>query len=267
MKEENKIEKKPDAGTITKGLDIKDENSMFNWFKKVDDAVQMLLIEKEGKDVQVAVKFAEIEANYEIFHIQGASAKINIDHFPNQPLKVQEMGEGITKSGTPMKTGDLADLYMSAWTVNKITANIDEKISRENFWKMKTFLQKIIFGQDAKLRKSPPPGITKSEMKSIKFAWESYKYKVVMSKEAYRKIEEKVNKKLKKYAKNKDIDELRKAETELVKILQKGMSLKPGQFASAKGYSNYYTAMFKAIFPTNFGTDTRIKKLKDNKQW
>jgi hypothetical protein len=261
--EKNRIDK----GMITEGLNLNDDNSMFSWFKKGDDAVQMLLVEKGGKDIQVAVKFEEIEANYEIYSIQGASAKINIDHFINQPLKVQEMGEGITKSGTPKKIGDEADLYMTAWCVNKITANSDEKISRDNFWKLKRFIQAIVFGQDEKLRKSPPTGISKSEMKTIKFVWESHKYKVSMSKEAYRKIEEKVNKRLKKYAKKKDIDEQRKAETELVKILQKGMSLKPGMFASSKGYANYYTVMFKEIFPADFGTDTRIKKIKEDGKW
>ena len=262
-----KEEKKADAGTITKGLDLKDEHSMFNWFKKGDDAVQMLLVEEKGKDIQKAVKFEEIEANYEIFSIKGASAKINIDHFANQPLKVEEMGEGITKTGTAKKTCDEADLYMSAWTVNKITANIDEKISRENFWKLKSFLHKIVFGSDEKLRKSPPPGISKSEMTTIKFVWESHKYKFSMSKEAYRKVEEKVNKRLKKFAKKNDMDELRKAESELVKLLQRSMALKPGQFASSKGYANYFMVMFHAIFPADFGTDTRIKAIKDKKLW
>ena len=262
-----KARRKPDAGTITKGLDLNDEHSMFNWFKKGDDAVQMLLIEEGGKDVQVAVKFEEVEAEYEIYSIQGASAKINVDHFTNMPLKVEEMGAGITKSGTAKKTGDEADLFMSAWCVNKITANSDEKISRDNFWKMKSFLQHIVFGQDEKLRKSPPTGITKSEMKTVKFLWESHKYRVLMSKDAYRKLEEKVNKRLKKFKKKNDMDELRKAESELVKVLQRSMSLKPGQFASAKGYANYFTVMFHAMFPDDFGTDVRINKLKDDGKW
>lgn len=256
-----------DKGTITKGLDLNDNHSMFSWFKKGDDAVQMMLVEKEGEEVQIAVKFQEIEANYEIFDIQGASAKINVDHFANQPLKVAEMGEGITKGGTAKKTGDEADLHMSAWAVNKITANSDEKISRDNFWKMKTFLQSMIFGQDEKLRKSPPPGISKSELKTIKFQWESHKYKVTMTREAYRKLEEKVNKRLKKFADGKDMDELRKAETDLVKFLQKSMTLKAQEFASAKGYANYFTVMFHAMFPKEFGTDTNIKKLKDDGVW
>ena len=257
-----------DAGTITKGLDTEDKNSMFNWFKKGDDAVQMLLVDKDGDEVQVAVKFEKQETFYEIFNIQGASAKINIDHFINQPLKVDEMGEGITKTGEPKKTGDEADLYMSAWCVNKITANTDEKISRDNFWKMRTFLQAIIFGKDENQRKSPPAGISKAEQSTMKFVWESHKYKFSVTREAYRKIEEKVNKRLKKFAKKKDIDELRKAETELVKILQKGMSLKPGEYASAKGYANYFTVMYKEIFPPKeFGTDVRIKKLKESGDW
>jgi len=259
---------KPDAGTVTKGLNLNDKNSMFDWFKKGDDAVQMMLLQKEGEeDVMVAVKFHEVEKNYEIFYINGASAKIDVDHFANQPLKVAEMGEGITKTGTPKKSGDEADLYMSAWCVNKITANVDEKISRDNFWAMKKFLHEIVFGKNEKLRAAPPKGISKAESSSIKFVWESHKYKFTIGKEAYRKLEEKINKRLKKYAKTKDMDELRKAETELVKILQKGMSLKAAEFVSAKGYANYFTEMFKAIFPDDFGTDTRMKKLKEDGVW
>jgi len=263
IKATNRPERKPDEGTVTKGLDLKDDQSMFSWFKLADDAVQTFIV--DGK--QVSVKFSEIETNYEIFNIQGASAKINIDHFMSLPLKVDAMGDGITKTGTAKTTGDEPDLFMSAWCVNHITANIEEKISRDNFWTMKKFLHAIVFGQDLKLRTSPPKGITKSEMKTIKFSWESHKYTVSMTREAYRALEEKINKTLKKFMKKKDITLLRKAESELVKVLQKSMKLKPGEFSSSKGFGNYFIVMFDAMFPKDFGTDTRIKALKENKEW
>ena len=254
---------KADSNTVTKGLDLSDDNSMVSWFKKADDAVQTFIIDEK----MVAVKFEEVETYYEIYDIKGASSKIALHHFDEQPLKVDEMGDGITKLGTAKKVGDEADLYMSAWCVNKITANVDEKISRENFWKMKQYLHKIIFGKDAKLRAKPPTGISKSEMVSMKFVWESHKYKVVMTREAYRKLEEKINSKLKKFLKKKDVVILRNAESELVKILQKNMRLKPGEFASSKGFANYFTVMFEAMFPDDFGTDPRIKKLKEDGAW
>lgn len=262
MKDRNE-ETIPDKGTVTKGLDLKDEKSMLSWFKKSDDAVQMFI---EG-DEQKAVKFDEIETHYEIFSLKGASSKIALHHFTDQPLKVDEMGAGITKTGTPKKIGDEADMYMSAWCVNKVTANDDDKISRENFWKLKQFIHKVVFGSDEKLRASPPAGISKSKMTAIKFVWESHKYKVSMTREAYRKLEEKINKKLRKFNDKKDINELRKAESELVKLLQKNMKLKPGEFASAKGFGNYFSVMFDAMFPGDFGTDVRIKKLKEDGAW
>ena len=263
VKTHKPVVSKPDAGTVTKGLDLKDDQSMFSWFKKADDAVQMFIEDGE----QIAVKFSEVETNYEIFSIQGASAKINIDHFMSLPLKVDAMGDGITKAGTAKTTGDESDLFMSAWCVNHITANIEEKISRDNFWAMKKFLHEIVFGQNLKLRTSPPKGITKSEMKTNKFVWESHKYSVSMTREAYRALEEKINKTLKKFMKKKDITLLRKAESELVKVLQKSMKLKPGEFSSSKGFGNYFVVMFDAMFPKDFGTDTRIKALKESKEW
>jgi len=251
------------AVEVSTGLKKADENSMVSWFKKADDAVQMMFIDDE----QVAVTHDVVQKNYEVFSVQGAYAKINVDHFIDMPTKVGEMGEGLNKDGTPKKSGDEADLFMSAWCINKITATKDEKATRDNIWKLRNFVHDIVFAGNEGARESPPAGISKHVVSTTTFVWESHKYRVQMAKAAYRKLEEKTNKKLKKFNKNNDPDILRKAESELVKVLQKNMKLRPQQFSSSQGFSNYFIVMFDAMFPDDFGTDTRIKKLKEDGVW
>ena len=254
---------KPDSETVTKGIDPKDKDSLLEFVRKSDDNVQQLL---HGEKM-VDVIFTEIEKHYEIFSIKGAYAKVCIDDFENQPIKVEEMGEGINKDGTPKEKGDEADMYMSAYCFNKVTGMKDEKVVRDNVWKLKNLLHSIVFGGDIKQRTSPPKGISKEEMTTIKFEWESYKYKVVIAKDSYRKIELRIQKLLKKALKTKNIDERRKAETILIEFLQKNMKLKTGHYTSAIGFANYFLSMFKAVFPKDFGTDVRIKKLKEDGDW
>jgi len=254
---------KADSETVTKGIDLEGENSLLNWVRKADDSVQQLFEGDETKDVI----FTEIEKDYEIFTTKGCYAKICVDDFENQPIKVDDMRESMKKDGTKKENGDEADMYMSAYCFNKITALKDEKVGRDPVWKLKNFLHEIVFGGMTDLRDSPPAGISKETTKAIHFQWESYKYTVKMTKDAYRKLEVRINKILKKANKSKSVDDMRKAESVLVQFLQKNLKLKTGQSITAIGFANYYTVMFKAIFPSDFGTDTRIKKLKEDGDW
>lgn len=198
---------------------------------------------------------------YDVFTLKGIEAKFDVDSYDKMVERLEKMESAETQEGKQRFTKKDVLKFIRATCYNKCKATRDELATRDDFVKMSDFVEEILFNQDVKLRDKPPKGITKTQMVSKYYLWESHKYIVKVGIEAYVQLESQVRKLKKKGMKEAAI--MLVAETKKVVFLQKSMRIVPGQYCSGAEYAAYYKVLFKAMFPIEFGSEKGLKKDTD----
>lgn len=259
MTEEKKIENEPKNA-------IAHHQSKLMKFIMSDEAatVQSLI---DGDELGETVREGEYQIEYECFTLKGVEARINIDLFESMPERLTKMQDQTDDDGKPAYTKEGIKTFIKKWCFNKVKANGSGLPTREDFMTLVKYLEEIVFNNDDKLRHKPPKGIDKTKAVSNYKTWESKKFRVKITTEAYINLENKVRK-LRKKGLKKDIYNL-EAETEKVAFLQSHMKLKAGEYCSGPEFAAYFKEISKAMYPNTFGIPDKIPTEKatiDKKQ-
>jgi hypothetical protein len=198
---------------------------------------------------------------YDVFSLKGIEAKFDVDSYDKMVERLEKMESAETEAGKMKYTKKDVQKFIRATCYNKCKATRDELATRDDFVKMAEFVEEILFNQNVKLRDNPPKGISKVQVVSKYYIWETHKYIVKVGVDAYVQLESQVRKLKKKGKKEAAI--MLVAETKKVVFLQKSMRIKPGQYCSGAEYAAYYKELFKEMFPREFGSEKGLKKDTD----
>lgn len=212
----------------------------------------------DNPDKKEFVRHFTSEIRYDVYRLKGIEAKVNVESYDKYVEQLEKMEAAESDKGKKKYTKDDVKKFIRATCFNKCRAVKDVLATREDFVKMAQFIESILFDQDLDLRKNPPEEITKVSTLSKYYNWESFKFMVKTSVEAYVQLESNVRKTMKRAAKEAALGIV--AETKKVVFLQKNMKLKPGQYCSGHEYSAYYKELFKAMYPKEFGSEKGLKK-------
>lgn len=205
----------------------------------------------DGDETGETVREGEYTIEYEIFTLKGVEARINVDVFENMGDKIDKMQKETDEDGKPKYTKVGINTFIRKWCFNKVKANGAGLPTRDDFMALVTFIEDMVFNGKHELREKPSKGIDKSKAVSKYKSWDSKKFRVKISVDAYVNIENKVRK-LRKRGQKKDIYNL-EAETEKVAFLQNHMGLKPGEYCSGPEFAAYFRELYKYMFPKTFG--------------
>lgn len=197
------------------------------------------------------VREGEYVIEYEIFTKKGVEARINKDTFLTMGDKIEKMQKDTDEDGNPKFTKDDVKTFIKKWCFNKVKANGSGMPTRDDFMALVAFVEDVVFNGKTELRETPPKCIDKSNAISKYKSWDSKKFKVKVSVDAFTNLENKVRK-LRKRGLKKDIY-LLEAETEKVAFLQAHMALKPGEYCSGPEFAAYFKEIYKTMFPNTFG--------------
>ena len=204
------------------------------------------------------VRHFTTEIRYDVYRLKGIEAKINVEQYDKMVEQMEKMESAETENGKLKYTKDDVKKFIRATCFNKCRAVKDEMATRDDFVDMAKFIEEILFNQNIDLRENPPKGISKVTTISKYYNWESFKFLVKCSVENYVNLEANVRKTLKRAKKEAAFGIV--AETKKVVFLQKNMKLKAGEYCSGHEYSAYYKELFKAMYPSGFGSEKGLKK-------
>lgn len=194
---------------------------------------------------------------YDVFTLKGWEAKFDVGSYDKMAEKMEKMESAETEDGKKKYTKDDVKKFIRATCYNKCKATRDELATRDGFVKMADFVEEILFSQDS-AKENLPEGISHTQVISKYYVWEAHKFMVKVAVDAYVQLESQVRKLKRKGLKDDSI--LLVAETKKVVFLQKSMRIKPGFYCSGAEYAAYYKEIFKAMYPTEFGSEKGLKK-------
>lgn len=195
---------------------------------------------------------------YDVFTLKGIEAKFDVESYAKMIERMEKMENAELENGKMQYTKKDVQKFIRATCYNKCKATRDELATRDDFMQMAQYVEDIVFNMDDNLRMKPPKGITKSQMVSKYYVWESHKFIVKVSVDAYVQLESQVRK-VKKKAQKEAAQHI-VAETKKVVFLQKNMRIVPGQYCSGAEYAAYYKEIFKAMYPREFASEKGLKK-------
>lgn len=195
---------------------------------------------------------------YDVFNLKGIEVKIDVDSYEKMMERLEKMESAETEDGKKRFTKKDVQKFIRATCYNKCKATRDELATRDDFVRMAEFVEAILFNDMVEQRDKPPKGITKSKVVSKYYVWETVKFIVKVSVDAYVQLEAAVRKVKKKAKKDDSLNIV--AETKKVVFLQKYMRLKPGMYTSGAEYAAYYKEIFKEMYPKEFGSEKGLEK-------
>jgi len=243
MNEENKIEE------IPKNTADHHQSKLMTFIMSEQSTTVQTLI--DGDEHGETVREGEYTIEYEVFALKGVECRINVDIFENMGDKIDKMQKETDDEGKPKYTKEGIKTFIKKWCFNKVKANGDGEPTSIHFMSLVTFIEDMVFNGKHELRDKPTKGIDKSKAISKYKTWDSKKFKVKITVDAYVNLENKVRK-LRKRGQKKDIYNL-EAETEKVAFLQNHMTLKPGEYCSGLEFAAYFKELYKYMFPATFG--------------
>ena len=234
------------------------QSQLMEWIMSNEAATVQSLIDGDPDNPEFVRHYTQTNT-YDVFSLKGIEAKIDIDSYDKMVEKMEKMESAEIEDGKKRYTKKDVLKFIRATCYNKCKATRDKLATRDDFVKMAEFVEDILFNQKYKDPKDIlPEGISQTQMVSKYYLWESHKFIVKVGVDSYVQLESVVRK-----IKKKAIKEAAQgiiAETKKVVFLQKSMKLKPGEYCSGAEYAAYYKELFKAMYPTEFGSDKGLEK-------
>jgi len=233
------------------------QSQLMGFIMSPERATVQTLVGTDPKEHQTVMHYTH-EITYDVFRLKGMEAKFDIDSYDKMLERLEKMEYAETEDGKKKYTKKDVQKFIRATCYNKSKATRDELATRDDFVRMAEFVEDILFNDKTELRDKPPKGITKSQVVSKYYVWESFKFIVKVAVDTYVQLESQVRKVKKKAKKDATFNIV--AETKKVVFLQKSMRLKPGMYSSGAEYAAYYKEIFKAMYPKEFGSEKGVEK-------